>query len=95
MPAARRTAVVITVALAAAGTSMSPAFAERVVPEPGFVSINASCDGTAHALISHYVDGGVGTATAEFATSGPGVVRDLMTNWAHEHGDPITCVGPE
>lgn len=94
MNTARRTAIVTTVMLAVMGTASAPAFAGQVVKEPGFVSVNAGCDGTAHALLAHFV-GNVGTITAQFATSGPGTVRDLMTAWAHEHGDQITCVGPE
>jgi hypothetical protein len=94
MHAARRTVVVTTIVLAAAGTAIAPAFAGQVVKEPGFVSVNASCDGTAHALISHYV-GNVGTITSEFATQDPGTVSALMTSWAHEHGDQVFCVGPE
>jgi hypothetical protein len=94
MHAARRTAIVTTIVLAAAGSATAPAFAGQVVKEPGFVSVNASCDGTAHALLSHFV-GNVGTITSQFATSGPGMVSDLITGWAHEHGDQITCVGPE
>ena len=95
MSASRRATVVISIALGVAGTSMSPAFAERTVDEPGFVSVNAGCDGTAHALLSHFVDGGVGAPTSQFATSGPGVVSDLITGWAHRHGDQVSCVGPE
>lgn len=94
MNTARRTAILTTITLAAAGTTTAPAFAGQVVPEPGFVSVNASCDGTAHALLSHYV-GNVGTITSGFATSGTGAVSALMTAWAHQHGDPISCVGPE
>jgi hypothetical protein len=48
------------------------------VKEPGFVSVNASCSGVAHALISHDV-GNVRTITSGFATSGPGTVSALMT----------------
>jgi hypothetical protein len=94
MPTARRTVIIITIILAALGTAAAPASAGQVVKEPGFVSANASCDGTAHALISHYV-GNVGTITSAYATRGPGVVSNLMTGWAHAHGDQITCVGPE
>lgn len=94
MHAALRTAVITLIASVAAGTSTMPAFAGQVVQEPGFVSGNASCDGSAHALISHYV-GNVGTITSNVATTGPGAVSDRMTSWAHQHGDPITCVGPE
>jgi hypothetical protein len=94
MNIARRAVIVTTIMLAAVGTASAPAFAGQVVKEPGFVSANAGCDGTAHALLSHFV-GNVGTITSEFATSGPNTVRDLMTAWAHEHGDQITCVGPE
>jgi hypothetical protein len=94
MHAARRIVTIATIMLTAAGTASAPAFAGQVVKEPGFVSVNAGCDGTAHALLSHFV-GNVGTITSQFATSGPGAVRDLMTAWAHEHGDQITCVGPE
>ena len=94
MNTARRTVVVSTIMLAAVGTAGAPAFAGQVVKEPGFVSVNAGCDGTAHALLSHFV-GNVGTLTSQFATSGPGTVRDVMTAWAHEHGDQVTCVGLE
>ncbi len=94
MHAVRRTVAVTTITLAATGAVTVPAFAGQVVKEPGFVSINASCDGTAHAVISHYV-GNVGVLTSQFATSEPGAVSELMTSWAHEHGDQITCVGPE
>lgn len=94
MHAVRRTAIVGTLVLAAAGVSTAPAFAGQVVQEPGFVNVNASCTGVAHALISHYV-GNVGTLTSGFATSTPGTVSALMTGWAHEHGDPVFCVGPE
>ena len=94
MNTARRALIITTVMLAAAGTASAPAFAGQVVKEPGFVSVNAGCDGTAHALLSHFV-GNVGTITSGFATSGPGTVSELMTAWAHEHGDQVTCVGPE
>ena len=95
MHVARRTAVVGTIALAAAVTTTAPAFAGQVVKEPGFVSPNASCTGTALALISHYV-GKVGPIISDFATTdGPGSVSGLMTGWAHEHGDQLFCVGPE
>lgn len=94
MTTARRTVIVTSILLAAVGTTCAPAFAGQVVKEPGFVSVNAGCDGTAHALLSHFV-GNVGTITSGFATGGPGTVRELMTAWAHEHGDQITCVGPE
>ena len=94
MNTARRTLIVSSIALAATGVASAPAMAGQVVQEPGFVSANASCDGTAHALISHYV-GNVGQLTSAFATSGPGIVSAQMTLWAHEHGDQITCVGPE
>jgi hypothetical protein len=93
MNTARR-AVIVTSVIAAVGTAGAPAFAGQVVKEPGFVSVNAGCDGTAHALLSHFV-GNVGVLTSQFATSGPGTVSDLMTGWAHEHGDQVTCVGPE
>lgn len=94
MHAARRIVTVTTIMAAAAGTASAPAFAGQVVKEPGFVSVNAGCDGTAHALLSHFV-GNVGTITSQIATSGPGTVSELTTAWAHEHGDQITCVGPE
>jgi hypothetical protein len=94
MHAARRTVIVSTIVLAATGTATAPAFAGQVVKEPGFVSVNASCVGTVHTLISHYV-GNVGAITSEFATAGPGTVRELMTAWAHEHGDQVFCAGPE
>jgi hypothetical protein len=94
MNTARRTAIVTAIMLAAMGTASAPAFAGQVVKEPGFVSVNAGCDGTAHALLSHFV-GNVGTITSQVATSGPGTVSNLMTAWAHEHGDQIACVGPE
>jgi hypothetical protein len=94
MNAASRTVIVTTIMLATMGTVSAPAFAGQVVKEPGFVSVNASCDGTAHALLSQFV-GNVGTITSQFATTGPGTVSDLMTGWAHEHGDQITCIGPE
>ena len=95
MRAMRRTAVVSTFIVAAAGVSTAPAFAGQVVKEPGFVSANASCTGTALALISHYV-GTVGPIISDFSTSnGPGTVSVLMTGWAHEHGDQVFCVGPE
>ena len=92
MHALRRTAIVGALVLSAAGVSTAPAFAGQVVQEPGFVSINGA--GVAHALISHY-DGNVGTITSGFATSGPGTVSAQMTDWGHEHGDPLFCVGPE
>ena len=94
MNAARRTIIVTSIMLGAVGTATAPAFAGQVVKEPGFVSVNAGCDGTAHALLSHFV-GNVGTITSQFATGGAGNVSDLMTGWAHEHGDQVTCVGPE
>jgi hypothetical protein len=94
MHAFRRTAIIGTTLLAAAGISTAPAFAGQVVKEPGFVSVNASCTGVAHALISHYV-GNVGSITSGIATSSPGAVSSLMTAWAHEHGDQVFCVGPE
>ena len=94
MNPARRALIVTTVMFAAAGTASAPAFAGQVVKEPGFVSVNAGCDGTAHALLSHFV-GNVGTITSGLATGGPGTVSDQMTAWAHEHGDQVTCVGPE
>jgi hypothetical protein len=95
MHAIRRSAVVSTIVLAAAGASTTPAIAGQVVKEPGFVSANASFTGTALALISHYV-GTVGPIVSDFSTSGgPGTVSALMTGWAHEHGDQVFCVGPE
>jgi hypothetical protein len=94
MHALRRTAVIGALVLGAAVTSTAPAFAGQVVKEPGFVSVNASCTGVAHALISHYV-GNVGTITSGIAATGPGAVSDQMTEWAHEHGDQVFCVGPE
>ena len=94
MHAPRRITIVGTLVLAAAGVSSTPAFAGQVVKEPGFVSVNASCAGVAHALISHFV-GNVGTITSGIATSDPGTVSALMTGWAHEHGDQVFCVGPE
>ena len=90
----RRTVVIGTTVLATAGISTAPAFAGQVVKEPGFVSVNASCTGVAHALLSHFV-GNVGTITSGIATSGPGTVSTVMTGWAHEHGDQVFCVGPE
>jgi hypothetical protein len=78
MRAPHRRAIVGTIVLAAAGVSSAPAFAAQVVKEPGFVSVNASCSGVAHALISHDV-GNVRTITSGFATSGPGTVSALMT----------------
>jgi hypothetical protein len=94
MNAARRAVIVTAVILAATQIASAPAFAGQVVKEPGFVSVNASCDGTAHALLSHFV-GNVGTITSGIATDGPRTISDLMTAWAHEHGDQVTCVGPE
>ena len=95
MHVVRRTAIVSALVLAAAGASAGPAFAGQVVKEPGFVSANASCTGTALALISHYV-GTVGPIISNFSTTdGPGTVSALMTGWAHEHGDQLFCVGPE
>lgn len=94
MNTARRAVIVTTVMLAVAATTSTPAFAGQVVKEPGFVSGNAGCDGTAHALLTHFV-GNVGTITSGFAMSDPGTVSELMTAWAHEHGDQVTCVGPE
>jgi hypothetical protein len=90
----RRLAIVSTLALAATGVASAPAFAGQVVKEPGFVSVNASCTGVAHALLSHFV-GNVGTITSGIATSSPGAVSAVMTTWAHEHGDQVFCVGPE
>jgi hypothetical protein len=94
MNAARRTAIVTMTVLAAAAAATTPAFAGQVVKEPGFVSVNAGCDGTAHALLSHFV-GNVGSITSGIASTGPGVVSGYITTWAHEHGDQVTCVGPE
>lgn len=89
-----RTVAVTGLALGIASAGAAPAFAGQVVKEPGFVSVNAGCDGTAHALLSHFV-GNVGEITSAIATTGPGTVSDQMTLWAHEHGDQVTCVGPE
>lgn len=89
-----RTVAVTGLALGVATAGMAPAFAGQVVKEPGFVSVNAGCDGTAHALLSHFV-GNVGEITAGIAATVPRAVSDQMTLWAHEHGDQITCVGPE
>ena len=89
-----RTMAVTVLALGVATAGIAPAFAGQVVKEPGFVSVNAGCDGTAHALLSHFV-GNVGEITSGIAGTGPGAVSDQMTLWAHEHGDQVTCVGPE
>jgi len=87
-----RAVVTSAVACGVIAAGAAPALAGQVVKEPGFVSVHASCDGTAFALLSHHLDS-VGQTISGFATAG-----DLQTQigtWAHEHGDQLTCVGPE